>query len=171
METQRGLLRRPAPLTGWGVSIAAPKGMRRGPRAVRLRVILNGGVAPKPPCGAAADAAAQNDYHRPPMLGGGRLAAHVRPLRRTRRFLRSLGRSDEHGWDIPTFLPGRPARRPGPLRAEQRHFSGYSFGAKRVPLRSLFVIAPYGAFLSHADGTRVDKRQSNAVSHSLRSEA
>ena len=26
------------------------KGMRRGPRAVRLRVISNGGVAPKPPC-------------------------------------------------------------------------------------------------------------------------
>ena len=49
METQRGLLRRPAPLTGWGVSIAAPKGMRRAPRRVRLRVISNGGVAPKPP--------------------------------------------------------------------------------------------------------------------------
>ena len=31
------------------------KGMRRGPRAVRLRVISNGGVAPKPPCGVCAD--------------------------------------------------------------------------------------------------------------------
>ena len=50
METQRGLLRRPTPLTGWGVSIAAPKGMRRAPRRVRLRVISNGGFAPKPPC-------------------------------------------------------------------------------------------------------------------------
>ena len=49
METQRGLLWRPTPLTGWGVSIAAPKGMRRAPRRVRLRVILNGGFAPKPP--------------------------------------------------------------------------------------------------------------------------
>ena len=54
METQRGLLRRPTPLTGWGVSIAAPKGMRRAPRRVRLRVISNGGFAPKPPCGAGA---------------------------------------------------------------------------------------------------------------------
>ena len=50
METQRGLLWRPTPLTGWGVSIAAPKGMRRAPRRVRLRVISNGGFAPKPPC-------------------------------------------------------------------------------------------------------------------------
>ncbi len=49
METQRGLLRRPTPLTGWGVSIAAPKGMRRAPRRVRLRVIFNGGFASKPP--------------------------------------------------------------------------------------------------------------------------
>ena len=46
METQRGLLWRPTPLTGWGVSIAAPKGMRRAPRRVRLRVISNGGDAP-----------------------------------------------------------------------------------------------------------------------------
>ena len=78
--------------------------------------------------------------------------------------MRSLGRSDEHGWDIPVFLPGRPARRVGPLHAEQRHFSGYSFGAKRVPLRSLFVIAPQGALLSFEDETGENKRYPPAVS-------
>ena len=31
------------------------KGMRRAPRRVRLRVISNGGFAPKPPCGVCAD--------------------------------------------------------------------------------------------------------------------
>ena len=86
--------------------------------------------------GAAANAAAQNGCSRPPMGGGGRMAAHVRPSRRTLCFMRSLGRSDEDGWETSSFLPGRPARRVGPLHAEQRHFSGYSFGAKRVPLRS-----------------------------------
>ena len=114
--------------------------------------------------GAAADAAAQNGCSRPPMGGGGRLAAPVRPLRRTLCFLRSLGRSDEHAREKRPRLPGRPARRVGPLHAEQRHFSGYSFGAKRVPLRSLFVIAPSGALLSFEDGVREDKRYPNAVS-------
>ena len=99
------------------------------------------------------------------------MAAPVRPLRRTLCFLRSLGRSDEHGWDIPVFLPGCPARRVGPLHAQQRHFSGYSFGAKRVPLRSLFVFAPQGALSSFEDETCEDKRYSPAVSHPLRSAA
>ncbi len=76
---------------------------------------------------------------RPPMGGGGRLAAHVRPSRRTQCFMRSLGRSDEDTKEKRPRLPGRPARRVGPLLAEQRHFSGYSFGAKRVPLRSSSV--------------------------------
>ena len=169
METQRGLLRRPTPLTGWGVSIAAPKGMRRAPRRVRLRVISNGGVAPKPPYGAAASAAARGTRPRPPMGGGGRLAALVRPSRRTLCFLRSLGRSDEHAREKRPRLPGRPARRVGPLLAQQRHFSGYSFGAKRVPLRRLFVIAPFGALSSFEDRTCEDKRYPPAVSHSLRS--
>ena len=86
--------------------------------------------------GAAAVAAAQNNCSRPPMKGGGRLAARVRPSRRTLCFLRSLGRSNEDAREKRPRLPGRPARRVGPLHAEQRHFSGYSFGAKRVPLRS-----------------------------------
>ena len=83
--------------------------------------------------------------------------------------MRSLGRSDEHAREKRPRLPGRPARRVGPLHAEQRHFSGYSFGAKRVPLRTLFVIAPQGALLSFEDETCEDKRYPNAVSHSLRS--
>ena len=85
--------------------------------------------------------------------------------------MRSLGRSDEHAREKRPRLPGRPARRVGPLHAEQRHFSGYSFGVKRVPLRRLFVIAPQGALSSYEDGTCEDKRYSPAVSHSLRSEA
>ena len=78
--------------------------------------------------------------------------------------MRSLGRSNEHVKEKRPRLPGRPARRVGPLLAEQRHFSGYSFGVKRVPLRRLFVIAPYGALSSLADGTGEDKRYPNAVS-------
>ena len=85
--------------------------------------------------------------------------------------MRSLGRSDEDAKEKRPRLPGRPARRVGPLHAEQRHFSGYSFGAKRVPLRSLFVIAPQGALSSFEDGTCKDKRYPPAVSHSLRSAA
>ena len=45
------------------------------------------------------------------------------------------------------------------------------FWCQKSTAAQLFVFAPYGALLSHEDGTGEDKRYPSAVSHSLRSEA
>ena len=105
-------------------------------------------------------------HHQPsPAHGGRRATGSAREAVKANATLFAFARPERRTCQGKTAAPaGAPCEAPGSAACGQRHFSGYSFGAKRVPLRSLFVIAPQGALSSFEDGNCKDKRYSPAVS-------
>ena len=118
--------------------------------------------------GAAADAAVHSVLS--PAHGGRRAIGCAREAVKANALLYAFARTERRTRQGKTAAPaGAPREARGSAACGTAALFWVLFWCQKSTAAQLFVLAPQGALLSFEDGTCKDKRQSNAVSHPLRS--